>query len=190
MKIIFAQGNPGQQYQQTRHNIGWLIIDALASQTNAQFTAKPKFYAAIADIKLHSERILLVKPTTFYNQTGQSARALIDFYKLTNNDILVLHDDLAIDFGKLRIRQQGRDAGNNGIKSLNAHLGTNFARLRLGIYSPLRDKIHDADFVLKCFTNDELNQINNKIAPAALALIDDFISGKLEPTSTDALKDS
>ena len=174
MKIIFAQGNPGNQYEKTRHNIGWMIIDKLAKQLDAAFIHKPKFSASIAE-------------SSFYNDTGVSARALIDFYKISTKDILVLHDDLMIDFGKLRIRLSGRDAGNNGVKSLNTHLGKDFARLRIGIYTILRNKIHDKDFVLKKFTKDEIQLIEEKIIPQSIEIIHDFINDNLEPTSWSAL---
>jgi len=187
MKIIFAQGNPGNQYEKTRHNIGWMVIDKLAKQLNAAFIHKPKFSASIAESSLNGEKILLVKPLTFYNDTGVSARALIDFYKISTKDILVLHDDLMIDFGKLRIRLSGRDAGNNGVKSLNAYLGKDFARLRIGIYTILRNKIHDKDFVLKKFTKDEIQLIEEKIIPQSIKIIHDFINDNLEPTSWSAL---
>ncbi len=94
---------------------------------------------------------------------------------------------LMIDFGKLRIRLSGRDAGNNGVKSLNAHLGKDFARLRIGIYTILRNKIHDKDFVLKKFTKDEIQLIEEKIIPQSIKIIHDFINDNLEPTSWSAL---
>ncbi|MEP6710637.1 MAG: aminoacyl-tRNA hydrolase, partial [Candidatus Saccharibacteria bacterium] len=134
MKLIFAQGNPGDQYNTTRHNVGFAILDALAKKFEASFTSKPKFFADIAELNIEGEKILLVKPATFYNETGKSARALVDFYKLAPaTDVLVVHDDLALPFGTLRTREKGSDAGNNGIKSLNAHLGPDYARLRIGI---------------------------------------------------------
>lgn len=187
MKVILAQGNPGSTYHMTRHNIGWLCLDAFAVQHEAPFIHKPKFYASIAEVSSAHEKVLLVKPTTFYNDTGRAARAILDFYKLQPRDILVLHDDLVLPFGKLRIRMQGSAAGNNGIKSLNAHLGEQYARLRIGIYSPLRDRIHDADFVLKNFSQEEQSAIQQYIIPAATKAIDTFIAGELTATSTDVL---
>jgi len=160
MKIIFAQGNPGSEFASTRHNVGFELIDRLANTQSATFTPKPKFYALVAETSLRGEKILLVKPTTFYNETGRSARALVDFYKLNpETDVLVIHDDLALPFGVIRTRPSGSDAGNNGIKSLNAHLGEHYGRIRVGIYNELRDRIPDADFVLAKFTRDEAEQL-------------------------------
>ena len=181
MKIIFAQGNPGQQYVTTRHNIGFMILDAFANGNS--FTPKPKFFADIAELSIDREKVLLVKPQTFYNETGRSARAILDFYKLTPSDLLALHDDLALPLGTLRVREKGSDAGNNGIKSLNSHLGPEYMRLRIGIYNELRDRIHDADFVLSNFTKDEASRIATDITPKAIELIEDFCRGRLAASS-------
>ena len=161
MKIIFAQGNPGTQYAVTRHNAGFIMADQLAKQWDTEFIKKPKFHASIAEKIIEGEKILLVKPTTFYNETGQSARLLIDFYKLDPaTDLLVIHDDLALPFGTIRTRHKGSDAGNNGIKSLNVHVGSNYARIRIGIYTELRNRINDADFVLAAFHAHEKNALD------------------------------
>jgi PTH1 family peptidyl-tRNA hydrolase len=184
MKVIFAQGNPGAQYANTRHNVGFLIVDRVARQHRADFIKKPKFHAEIAEVQIAAEKVLLVKPSTFYNETGQSARLLTDFYKLSAaSDLLAIHDDLALPLGTLRIRESGRDAGNNGIKSLNAHLGSNYTRIRVGIYNDLRDRIHDADFVLSNFTKAEADTLNDAVIPKVVELIDAFCAGKIEATS-------
>lgn len=181
MKIIFAQGNPGRQYATTRHNVGFIMLDALADGTS--FAPKPKFFAEVAEVQIAGEKTLLVKPQTFYNETGRSARAILDFYKLDPSDLLVIHDDLALPFGSLRIREKGSDAGNNGVKSLNAHLGPDYMRLRIGIYNDLRDRIHDADFVLANFSKDEVAQLKSTILPKSQELIEDFCRGNLQPSS-------
>jgi PTH1 family peptidyl-tRNA hydrolase len=160
MKVIFAQGNPGNEFASTRHNVGFYIIDRFAGLQGATFAPKPKFHAEIADTAINGEKVLLIKPTTYYNETGRSARALVDFYKLDpSSDLLVIHDDLALPFGVIRTRPSGSDAGNNGIKSLNAHLGERYGRIRVGIYNDLRDRIPDADFVLGKFTSEETERL-------------------------------
>lgn len=181
MKIIFAQGNPGQQYATTRHNVGWLVLDALAGE--ASFVPKPKFFANIAEVSIAGEKVLLVKPQTFYNETGRSARALLDFYKASPSDLLAIHDDLALPLGTLRIREKGSDAGNNGIKSLNSHLGPDYMRLRIGIYNELRDRMHDADFVLGTFSKDEREALEKTIIPKTHELIESFCRDTLEASS-------
>lgn len=160
MKIVFAQGNPGTQYATTRHNVGFIFADMLSKKWGIDFSPKSKFHADIAELTITGEKILIVKPTTFYNDTGLSARTLVDFYKLDpSTDFLVIHDDIALPFGTIRTREKGRDAGNNGVKSLNAHIGEHHKRIRIGIYQPLRDRMHDAEFVLGTFTKDEQNAL-------------------------------
>jgi PTH1 family peptidyl-tRNA hydrolase len=182
MKVIFAQGNPGLQYANSRHNVGFTMIDHLAKIWHIEFTKKTKFHAEIAEGNIAGEKILLVKPTTFYNETGQSARLITDFYKLDpTEDILVIHDDLALPFGTIRTRNQGSDAGNNGIKSLNAHLGTSYSRIRIGIYNPKRDIVPDADFVLSMFSKVEQDAMS-ELHPFVERFTEQFIKGTFETT--------
>lgn len=183
MKIILAQGNPGSQYEHTRHNVGFMSLDAYASVVGAAFVTKPKFYADVAEVSIAGEKVLLVKPTTYYNETGRTARSLIDFYKLNPaDDMLVIHDDLALPFGTIRTRGKGSDAGNNGIKSLNAHIGEGYHRIRVGIHNDFVERMGAHDFVLEAFSSDEraaLMEINKKV----IKLIDDFITGTLLHTT-------
>lgn len=187
MKLILAQGNPGDKYARSRHNVGFLVVDAFAQEKSATWTEKPKFFAEIAEITEAGEKVLLVKPTTFYNETGRTARALIDFYKLDLNDLLVVHDDLALPFGRLRIRDRGSDAGNNGIKSINAALGEHYARLRIGTWNELRNRMDDVEFVLGNFSSEEVNALKNSIIPASLLVLNRFTKNQLEFTSQDVL---
>lgn len=140
MKIILAQGNPGHEYEQTRHNVGFLALDFYVASHDLEFHSKPKFAADIAEATINGEKVLLVKPTTYYNETGRTARALADFYKVETPNIFVIHDELALPFGMLRTREKGSDAGNNGIKSLNTHIGENYSRLRVGTQNDLLEK--------------------------------------------------
>ncbi|RYX78432.1 aminoacyl-tRNA hydrolase [bacterium] len=183
MKIIFAQGNPGAEYEKTRHNIGFLAIDYYAAQNAATFQYKDKFKAAIAELIVSNEKVLLVKPTTFYNETGGSARAIIDFYKAETTDILALHDELALPFGTVRTRGKGSDAGNNGIKSLNAHIGQDYSRVRIGIANDISAKAAATNFVLARFSVEELNRLNDHLLPKISEIIDSFINESLDFTS-------
>lgn len=180
MKIILAQGNPETTYDNTRHNVGFFVIDQLADVFSGSWSNKPKFHALIAEVIVDSEKVLLVKPTTFYNETGRSARVLTDFYNLTpSSDFLVIHDELALPIGTIRTRAQGSDAGNNGIKSLNSHIGPDYHRIRIGVSSELRDRMDDADFVLSKFTHDEQDKILSHIKEIE-KYIRDFAGGKLQ----------
>ena len=183
MKIILAQGNPGTEYEKTRHNVGFLALDFYANKHVLSFHAKSKFYAELAEQGSGDFKVLFVKPTTYYNEIGKSARALADFYKVETTDILVVHDDLALPFGTLRTREKGSDAGNNGIKSLNAHIGENYPRIRIGTHNELADKISQHDFVLSKFTTDESEKLTSDIFPKAHEIIEDFINNKHQNTS-------
>lgn len=184
MKLIFAQGNPGTQYATSRHNVGWQVLDAFAAQQGVSFSSRPKFNADIAEFSVEDEKILLAKPATYYNETGISARAIIDFYKLDPRvDILVLHDELALDFGTIRVREKGSDAGNNGIKSLNTHIGPDYHRLRIGIAAERQGAQDDADFVLSHFNKEEQGALESTIIPKGLEIIAHFIAGSHEITS-------
>ncbi len=189
MKLIFAQGNPTKQYERTRHNVGFMVLDALATSQQATWQASSKYRADIAEIQLGGQKTLLVKPSSYYNETGSVARAIVDFYKLTPaNDVLVIHDELALPFGKVRVRTSGSDAGNNGIKSLNAHLGPDYLRIRIGIWNELRDQIDDANFVLSAFTKNEATKLTQLIDTTVLPLVEKFAAGTLESASYSSEK--
>ncbi len=185
MKIILAQGNPGPDYAQTRHNVGWLLLDMVADGLGAEFALQKKFAAHVATASIAGEKVLLVKPTTFYNETGRAGRALVDFYKLDPaQDVLVIHDDIALPLGTVRVRPQGSDAGNNGIKSLNAHLGPSYWRLRVGIWSPHREREHAAAFVLGRLSADETAVVRGERAPYVRAQVEAFARGALAAHSS------
>jgi len=184
MKVIFAQGNPGTQYARTRHNVGFIVLDALAEAEGGAWKTDTKMKAELATVTLEGEKVLLVKPLSFYNETGQVARALVDFYKLTPAEsFLAIHDELALPFGTVRVREKGSDAGNNGIKSLNAHLGPDYSRIRIGVWNERREQMDDAAFVLSVFSTDEAVALKKLIANPIIPLIHDFVSGKLTPSS-------
>lgn len=184
MKIIFAQGNPGKQYERTRHNTGFMVLDAFAISHASKWKLNNKFKADLAELAVGDEKVLLVKPRSFYNDTGTIASRILDFYKLSAaEDLLVIHDDLSLPFGTIRRREKGSDAGNNGIKSLNAHLGEKYRRLRIGIWNQKRVLMDDADFVLSDFTAEETEKLKTDIIPHAIEAIEFFVGGTFENTS-------
>lgn len=183
MKLILAQGNPDNEYAKTRHNVGFMALDEFAAKNSTSFQPKSKFFSDIAELNVADEKILLVKPTTYYNETGRAARALADFYKIDPLDILVIHDDKALPFGTLRTREKGSDAGNNGIKSLNSHLGEQYARIRIGIANDLSQRIPATDFVLGNFAADEMAKLKKDILPKVSELIGDFCQSNHTSTS-------
>ena len=137
MKIIVGLGNPGNEYAKTRHNVGFMLVDALAEHLNINLW-KDKFNAQIAEGRIGTEKILLVKPQTYMNNSGEAVGPLMRWYKVTPEDIIVAHDDMDIPAGTLRLRRKGSAGGHNGIKSILAHVGDeDFARVRIGIGRPL-----------------------------------------------------
>lgn len=181
MKLILGLGNPEERYKNTRHNVGFRVLGEYASEKGAEFQQKDKFRALIAELN-GDEKVILAKPTTYYNNVGEAARLITDFYKIEAADVLVVHDELALPFSTIRTRLGGSDAGNNGVKSINQHLGLNTARIRFGVYNDLRDRIDDADFVLSNFTRDE-DKALAELTKKTCTIIDAFITGDFEHTT-------
>lgn len=187
MKLIFAQGNTGPEYTPTRHNVGFLALDLLREQLDGtDFAQKAKFHAHISQVDQGGEKAILTKPTTFYNETGRSARAIADFYNIPLENTLVLHDDLSLPFGTLRTRLGGSGGGNKGIRSLNQHLGDDYYRLRIGIHNDLADRIDAADFVLSRFTTAESQALQKDVLPKTIDIIEQFLADKLDISSYSA----
>ena len=171
MKIILFQGNFPEKYNGTRHNAGFEFADYLAKKFSAKFQEKPKFKAFIAEISLFGEKVLLVKPTTFYNETGLSAHSICDFYKVDfRKDFLAVHDDLDLDFGVVRVRKSGSPAGNNGLKSLISVFGEDFARMKIGIKNEFSPRIGAMNFVLAKFSKSESEKL-----PQIFEICEDFV---------------
>ncbi len=183
MKLVVGLGNVGENYEKTRHNLGFSMLNDFAEKHNLKWQEKTKFKAICAEYNGEEEKTLLVMPQTFYNNSGEAVHAVKGFYKAKNEDILVIHDELALPFGTLRTRKGGSDAGNNGIKSISAHIGTDYWRIRIGIWNELQEKMDDADFVLSRFSKNEVSIIEKTINPEVLNLISNFLNNSLEATS-------
>lgn len=182
MKLVIGLGNPEQRYTDTRHNVGFTVLDSYASRKGISFTRSSKFHGDVAQQGIGEHKVLFLKPTTYYNLVGESARAICDFYRISPQDVLIIHDDLALPLGTLRTRQGGSSAGNNGIKSITQHLGEDTTRLRVGIYSDQRQYMDAADFVLSKFNAEERATLE-RLQHVAEACIEDFIYGSLTPTT-------
>jgi len=167
MKVIVGLGNPGPQYAETRHNVGFLLVDLLAEVYKFQFRAK--FQGLWAEGNVEGERLLLLKPQTFMNLSGRSVREITNFYKISGEDLLIVHDDLDLALGKIRLREQGSAGGHNGIKSILAELGTErFWRLKLGVGRPPRE-YDPARYVLSPFAEDEMTPLDEVLGRAEKA---------------------
>ena len=182
MKLIVGLGNPEPRYDGTRHNVGFYVLDAFAKEQRVTFQNKDKFKALIAEFEQTGEKIILAKPTTYYNLVGESVRALADFYKIALENILVVHDELALPFGTIRTREKGSDAGNNGMKSIIAHLGPTTKRIRIGIENDLCEHMDAADFVLAKFKPTEKKVLEDTVVHTVLNHIEKFINNSFEPT--------
>jgi peptidyl-tRNA hydrolase, PTH1 family len=186
MKLIVGLGNPGNQYVGTRHNTGFAIVDHIVSEYGEAWQDKSKFKGLLTELTFDSRPVFFLKPQTFYNDSGQSVRAVKDFYKIANKDILVIHDELVLPFGSLRTRVGGSDAGNNGIKSINTYIGEDYARIRVGIYNELRERQDDADFVLSKFSKKE-SETFQKVIDTTQKILAEFASDIFESTSYNLL---
>ena len=137
MKIIAGLGNPGAEYARTKHNVGFMLVDALAERLGVD-AWREKFNALTAEGHIGAQKVLLVKPLTYMNESGRAVGPLLDWYKLAPEDLIVAHDDMDIAAGTIRLRRKGSAGGHNGIKSLLAHIGSeDFSRVRIGIGRPL-----------------------------------------------------
>jgi PTH1 family peptidyl-tRNA hydrolase len=148
IKLIVGLGNPGRQYEKTRHNAGFLFLDTLADQLGCIWANESKFQGAFAQGKIASTPLMMLKPDTFMNRSGQSVGKVARYYKLQPEEILVVHDELDFNPGIVKLKKDGGHAGHNGLRDIIAHLNSNqFYRLRIGIGRPAAGKVV-ADFVL------------------------------------------
>ena len=170
MHLIVGLGNPGREYEKTRHNVGFVAIDYLASQLGIKM-GKLKFKAICGEGFIGNEKCILMKPQTFMNLSGESVRDAAEFYKIAPEDIIVMYDDVNLETGKVRIRPSGSAGGHNGIKSIIQHLGSdNFPRIKLGVGEKPHPDFDLADYVLSGFTKDEIPQMKQAMEKACKAL--------------------
>jgi len=173
MKLIVGLGNPGKQYDQTRHNIGFEVIDNLSDRLNIPLD-QSKFKGIYGVGYVNGERVFLLKPLTYMNLSGESIRAVMDYFDIDVEDLVVIYDDLDLPVGKIRLRQKGSAGGHNGIKSTIAHVGTqNFNRIRIGIDRPTNG-MKVSDYVLGRFSKEEQDVLEGVITTCAKACEDWF----------------
>lgn len=184
MKLVVGLGNPGPKYETTRHNVGFLAIDRMMSDWNAENTQK-KFEAEYSQANVKGEKVLLVKPLTFMNLSGKSVAGFAQFFKLTPQDIIVIHDDLDLKPFSLRIKSGGGSGGHNGLKSIDESLGTSdYHRIRMGIGHPvgLGLRISPVDYVLQPMSDDELKDLDlflDRVRDACVRMLTGDIQGAM-----------
>jgi peptidyl-tRNA hydrolase, PTH1 family len=178
--LIVGLGNIGKEYTSTRHNVGFECIDAFAKAHEFDPWAEKKdLKCQLTSKVLGDTRVILCKHTTFMNLSGEAVQKVIHFYKLSLDQIIVVHDELAIPFGQIRLRVGGSDAGNNGVKSLIQHIGKEFPRIRIGIEGKKPAKMDSADYVLAKFTKEEQGQLPTLKREVTSVLTEYVFSGDL-----------
>ncbi len=166
MYLIVGLGNPGKQYDMTRHNIGFHTIDYIAEKYGARMT-KLKFKAVYGECTIGGERVYLVKPQTYMNLSGDSVAEMAKFYKIPPENIIVINDDISLDTGRIRVRKKGSAGGHNGLKSIIYRLNSDaFPRVKMGVGAPKHEDYDLADFVLGHFTKDEIPVMEDAIKKA------------------------
>lgn len=182
MKLIVGLGNPGKDYEKTRHNAGFMCIDEVAKKCNLSFDTK-KFKALMASGNVNGEKVLLMKPQTYMNLSGEAVGECVRYYNIDIEDICILVDDLDLPIGKIRLRMKGSSGGQNGLKNIIAHLGSQeFKRIRIGIG---KNKMYDTkDYVLGKIGKSEWIEFEDALERASSAAVD-FISRPFERVMGD-----
>jgi len=180
-QLIVGLGNPGTKYDRTRHNIGFEAIDTLSKHWRINLSEQRKFQGIFGEgIGLHGDKVRLLKPLTYMNLSGQSIRAVLDWYKISPEAVLVIYDDMDLPVGKMRLRQSGSAGGHNGMKSTIAHLGTqNFPRLRIGIGSP-KDQVASSNGEVVSHVLGRFSAPESKVMAEVLQLVVDTIELSLK----------
>ena len=182
MKVVLGLGNPGRQYERTRHNVGFLVVDRFASANQIAVNRK-KYKSICGDWQLDRERVLVVKPQTYMNRSGDAVRDLFRYLRVGVRDLLVIHDDLDLPFGRIRIRSRGSAGGHRGVLSILEALGEEvFFRVRVGIGRPPAD-VDPTDYVLQDFPPQEAMKLGEVVSRAA-----DAVQSLLEEGSQRAME--
>lgn len=183
--LLVGLGNPGKEYDLTRHNIGFICIDEFVAKTDemADWIQKKDMKCLLSNGRVGDAMVIAIKPTTFMNLSGEAVQSVASFYKIHPDNIAVLHDELDIDFGQIRMRKGGSSAGHNGIESVSKAIGEDYGRIRIGVGPKKPAKIDSADFVLQKFSTDEQAQLPN-LKQEALAILSEYLYGAGLPHDT------
>ena len=179
ISVIAGLGNPGPKYRNTRHNLGYDLIDRLAMQLGTQWKSVPKFEAEIAHANFCDRKLVLVKPLTFMNACSRSLGPILRYWSLSPESLLVLYDDITLEFSRVKLSQNGSSGGHNGIADLQEHLGDHFSRFRIGIGAKPHKEMDLADYVLSHLTKNEQNLLA-ELAPSYLEHLSLFIDSGTE----------
>jgi len=168
MKLLVGLGNPGEEYVRSRHNVGFMVADRVADLAHTRFLAR-KFASELAEARLGSERVWIMKPQTYMNSSGEAVGAALRFWKLALKDLVVVHDDLELEAYRVQLKVGGGHGGHNGLRSVNAHLGApDYARVRIGVGRP-PPRVDPIDFVLGSFPKAEEAELADCVSRASEA---------------------
>ena len=177
--IVVGLGNVGKEYEKTRHNAGFMAVDALAEKCGVRID-RVKFHALTAEATVAGVRVLLMKPTTYMNNSGVAISEAAAFYKIAPENVIVLHDEISFDAGVMRIRRKGSAGGHNGLKSIIAHLGSDaFPRIKIGVGKKPSPEYDLVDFVLGKFSQDDLAKLSAE-NDSIIAAVELMLSGKID----------
>jgi PTH1 family peptidyl-tRNA hydrolase len=178
VKLIVGLGNPGAKYTKTRHNAGFWFVEALANNANETFRVESRFSGEACKVHIAGQPVWLLKPTTFMNRSGLAVKQIASFYKIPIESILVVHDEIDLPAGTVRLKEGGGHGGHNGLRDIHAHMGKDYKRLRIGVGHP-GDRNKVVDYVLSTINkNDEIEVMNS--IDAAVGIIDRVVAGEMQ----------
>lgn len=183
--LLVGLGNPGKKYEQTLHNIGFMCVDEFVDKSEEmdKWIEKKDLRCLLSTGQMGENRVIAIKPTTYMNLSGEAVQATMNFYKIPADRVAVIHDELDIDFGQIRLRRDGSAAGHNGIKSLIKHIDEDFARIRIGVGPKKPAAMASEDFVLQKFSAEQIKQLPN-MKREVLAILNEYLYGTELPHDT------
>lgn len=182
--LVVGLGNVGKEYENTRHNIGFVCLDQFRESSGMEaWTEQKKLSCFITNNRQGDTQVIAIKPTTFMNNSGEAVKKAMAYYKLSSEDLIVVHDELDIPFGQIRTKTGGSSAGHNGLKSIIEQVGEDFARVRIGIGPKTPEQIDSGDFVLGKFPKEQVDELK-LLTSEVTAIITEFIYNKKLPSET------
>lgn len=182
IKLIAGLGNPGKEYENTRHNVGFMVADKLAQKCDCgHWSNDPRFSASIAKIIIDDKQVIIAKPETYMNNSGRSVAAIADYFKIDPGDIIIIADDINLEVGAIRVRKSGSSGGHNGLKSIIERIGENFGRVRIGI--GINKNEPSESYVLKNIPSDDKELIEKAVDKVVDFLITSVSEGEIKDIS-------
>ena len=179
-KVFIGLGNMGKEYDDTRHNVGFMVLDEFADSVDASWTHKSDLKCHLAQATVGGTKVYLVKPTTFMNRSGDAVQAIMQFYKISLDDVVIVHDEVDLDLGKIQVKSGGGHAGHNGLRDISAQVGEDYTRLRIGIGPKDPPQMDLSDFVLQRFSAAQLDDLQ-MVTKEAASMLGEATADHLKP---------